>query len=417
MAVFDNLNYTSSSGVSASVVQYYDRKLLEVARNKLVHLRDLQQRNIPRHNGRTVQFRKMTPFDPITTPLQEGVTPTGQTVAMTSVTATVRQYGGHVEMTDEMDWALLDNIHRETAALLAQQAEESLDSIGANALNSGSNVLYVDASTGTNASRSLITAADILTPDAIKKAVRILERNKAKKFPDGTYHAIIDADTKYDLTGAGLLTNIATYQDQSLVRSYQMPDVYGVRFFETEMSKTFPSGEYLYATTTNYAIASGTAATLKATMAASTVSATATTVVDFVRAMAGKDIQIYDASETTYFPAVIDRIESDGTTLTIYFRWMGSSDWEYADGDKIYAAGAGASDYEVHSTIVYGQNCGGTVKLDGEGGIQSIIKPAGSSGALDPLNQRGTLAWKAPAFCATLLQDGYIVRIEHGVSA
>ncbi len=46
-----------------------------------------------------------------------------------------------------------------------------------------------------------------------------------------------------------------------------------------------------------------------------------------------------------------------------------------------------------------------------------IIKPVGSSGKEDPLNQFSTIGWKIKGYTATILQDAFIVRIEHGVSA
>ncbi len=418
MAVFDNLNLTTASGVAPSVVQYYERTLLQNARDELVHARDLQKRTLPRHNGKTVQFRRMSPFTPDTTPLQEGVTPTGQALAMSEITATIKPYGRHVELTDEMDWALLDNVHRETANELSFQALGTIDMVAANALNSGLNVIYVDAQNGVNTARSDITAADILTHAAIKRAVRTLEQNNAPKFADGYYHAIIDPETKYDLTSDPLFTDVAKYQDKSKVDKYELGTIYGVKFYMSNRTKTFPTGATLFGSTTNYALASGTAASKTATIAGATVSATAATVEQFCRTIAGMEVQIYDHSVTSYFPAVVERARFDGTTITLNFRWMGSANWEYAAGDKIYGPGTGASNYEVHSTIVYGRDCAGSIELDGNGkNVEIIIKPNGSSGGADPLNQRATIAWKVKGFCATILQDAFIVRIEHGVTA
>jgi hypothetical protein len=45
-----------------------------------------------------------------------------------------------------------------------------------------------------------------------------------------------------------------------------------------------------------------------------------------------------------------------------------------------------------------------------------IVKPLGSSGSDDPLEQRGTIGWKVPFFACAVLRDDFIVRIEHGVS-
>jgi N4-gp56 family major capsid protein len=71
----------------------------------------------------------------------------------------------------------------------------------------------------------------------------------------------------------------------------------------------------------------------------------------------------------------------------------------------------------VFGTLVYGQNAYGDIELDGNGGnVKVIINPPGSSGAADPLEQRGTIAWKVKGYCATILQDSFLVRIEHGAT-
>ena len=111
MAVFDNMNYSYSNGVAPGIVDYYERTLLENAKPEMVHARDAQKRTLPANNGKRVQFRRMTPFAPITTPLSEGVTPAGQTLTQTALWAMVKPYGAHVELTDELDMYHLDNLH------------------------------------------------------------------------------------------------------------------------------------------------------------------------------------------------------------------------------------------------------------------------------------------------------------------
>ena len=115
MAVFDNLNYTTSSGVAPGVVDFYERTLIKNATPEMVHSRDAQKRTLPLNNGKRVQFRRFTPFAAVTKPLSEGVTPAGQTLTQTAFTVMVKPYGAHVETTEEMQYYLLDNIHRETA--------------------------------------------------------------------------------------------------------------------------------------------------------------------------------------------------------------------------------------------------------------------------------------------------------------
>ena len=78
------------------------------------------------------------------------------------------------------------------------------------------------------------------------------------------------------------------------------------------------------------------------------------------------------------------------------------------------AAGAGTPAIDVHATFVLGQNAYGIVPLEGQN-LSFTFKPVGSSGTADPLDQRWTAGWKA-AFTAKILQDAFMVRIEHAVS-
>ena len=68
------------------------------------------------------------------------------------------------------------------------------------------------------------------------------------------------------------------------------------------------------------------------------------------------------------------------------------------------------STLKVYSTMVLGANAYGVTQLEG-GGIKTIIKQLGSSGASDPLDQRSTVGWKA-WHTAERLVENYMIRIE-----
>lgn len=81
---------------------------------------------------------------------------------------------------------------------------------------------------------------------------------------------------------------------------------------------------------------------------------------------------------------------------------------------KVFA-GAGAVGIDVYSTIVFGSDAYGTTRISGEA-MKNIVKPLGSAGSADPLDQRATSGWKA-TFVAKILNDAFLVRLEHAVSA
>lgn len=77
--------------------------------------------------------------------------------------------------------------------------------------------------------------------------------------------------------------------------------------------------------------------------------------------------------------------------------------------------GEGAGSVDVHSTLIMGKDYYGISRISGEA-MKNIIKPLGSAGTADPLDQRATSGWKA-TLVAVRLNENFAVRIEHGVSA
>lgn len=75
--------------------------------------------------------------------------------------------------------------------------------------------------------------------------------------------------------------------------------------------------------------------------------------------------------------------------------------------------GEGADGADVHAAIFLGKDAYGITEIKGEGSVKSIIKPLGSGGTTDPLNQRQTAGWKVNAFGTVRLQELALVRFEH----
>jgi len=81
---------------------------------------------------------------------------------------------------------------------------------------------------------------------------------------------------------------------------------------------------------------------------------------------------------------------------------------------RIFAAG-GSGSIDVHGTLIIGMDFYAISRISGEA-MRNIVKPLGSAGTADPLEQRSTSGWKA-TFVAQILNENFAVRIEHAVSA
>lgn len=69
----------------------------------------------------------------------------------------------------------------------------------------------------------------------------------------------------------------------------------------------------------------------------------------------------------------------------------------------------------VHRTLILASDYYGVSRISGEA-MKNIIKPLGSAGSADPLDQRSTSGWKA-TFVTKRLNENFCVRIEHAVSS
>lgn len=81
---------------------------------------------------------------------------------------------------------------------------------------------------------------------------------------------------------------------------------------------------------------------------------------------------------------------------------------------QVFAA-AGAAGIDVYATMVFGDEAFGAVDI-AKLGLETIYHEPGSSGGVDPLNQRQTQAWKG-TYAGIILNQSWMLRVEHAVSA
>lgn len=409
MAVYDNMNFSYDAGVSPTLQDYFQRQALKNVQPNLGYASDAQMIEQPEHNGKHVHFHRFTELPAITKPLYEGVTPDGQKLTETEFSVMTKPYGGYIPYTDEFDLFHIDNMTKAMSDRLNNQARLSIDTIVRDEISAGLNVMYP----GSVTSRAALTKANVINYAVIKRVVRKLKKAGAQPFSDGYYHAKIDHDTYFDLTQDQHWIDVATYQNDTRVQKYELGTIYKVKFFEVDNGKTFANETYLYGTKTALTATAFSAATRTMTVS-DTISE------DEARELTGKLVYVqYTKSSTDYVtPMCIEYV--DAAAKTVKFRWVpaDTTDWTTTNALKVVPSGGATSGDEVHATLIYGKDAYGIVQLGGRGtpNIQTIVKAPGSSGSDDPLNQRGTIAWKVKHFCAAIIQDDFIVRVEHGVS-
>ena len=254
LRLFDgNTNVTTDTGLSDEMKTYYSDYLIDLAEPELVHDQFAQKHPIPKNGGKTIEFRKYSPLPKLLTPLTEGVTPDGQKLTMSVITAQVAQYGGFVELSDILLLTAIDNNLVQATKLLGSQAGRTLDTITREVLSGGTNVQYAEGQVASRAALHYTSEDDNcnLTVDAVRRAVRYLKVMNAKRI-NGYFAGIIHPDCSYDLMSDPKWVNVKTYSDPEDIYEGEIGRIEGVRFVETSEAKVFEgegaSGRDVYST-------------------------------------------------------------------------------------------------------------------------------------------------------------------------
>ena len=254
LSLFDaKTNVTTDAGLSAEMKTFYSNYLISLAEPELVHDQFGQKHHIPRSGGKTIEFRKYSSLAKALTALTEGVTPDGQKLSMSVITATVAQYGGFIELSDVLLLTAIDNNLMQATTALASQAGRTLDTITREVLNGGTNVQYAEGQVDARASLCGGSNTDsenhYLTVEAVRRAVRTLKVMNTPRI-NGGYVGIIHPDCAHDLMSDPKWVNVKTYSDPEGIYEGEIGKIEGVRFVETTEAKLWKKAGKDYETGT-----------------------------------------------------------------------------------------------------------------------------------------------------------------------
>ena len=249
LQLFANVVQTTLLGdLSAEMKTFYDMTLIDEASANLVHDQFGQKRPIPANGGKTIEFRKFAPLAKATTPLTEGVTPDGKSLAVSTVTSTVAQYGDSITQSDVLELTALDNTILEATKLLARQAGITLDTIVRDVLQSGTNVTYCPkvAADGSETAVTSRTGLDTTCQLTVKVLQQVVAKLRAQNAPtiNGKYVAIIHPYVAYDLMRDPEWIDAHKYAKPDNLYEGEIGEVAGIRFVQTSEAKIYSGGVF-----------------------------------------------------------------------------------------------------------------------------------------------------------------------------
>ena len=386
--LFAEVQVTTQPSLSAEMKTFYDMRLIDEASPMLVHEQFGQKRPIPQGSGKTIEFRKFSPLPKALVPLTEGVTPSGNSLEVTNMTATVEQFGDFIVQSDVLELTAIDNTILEATKLLGRQAGLTMDTIVRNVMNSGTNVSYapkISGSTETEVtSRKDLDKTAKLTVDVVQRVVAKLSAQNAPTI-NGDYVAIIHPYVAYDLMRDPEWIDAHKYSTPENIYTGEIGKIGGVRFVQSTEAKIF-------------------APKIKGKVKTAVSSAgTSITVEGNLPTMTGVSVPCYLGGNINTITAIAEA--SDG----VYTVTLGTAATA-AVGDILVDREGTADGLAVFSCLFLGDGAYGVTEVTG-GGLQTIIKQKGSAGTADPLDQRSSVGWKGLK-TAKILVDNYLVRCE-----
>jgi N4-gp56 family major capsid protein len=226
----------TTSGLSPEMSTYYEKVFLARAEYEYIHNQGAQMRNMPANEGKVVYFTRHTPLATATTALTEGVNPAEVNLTATTVSATLAEYGNTVRISRFLALTSIDANNKEKIEVVGQNMGETLDELTRNELFTGATVQFA----GGKVALTAVAASDVLSVAEIRKAVRTLKKNKARRYQDpvAPWLGKIGPDTSYDLTSDTTFINADIYDNQAQkLYNGEIGKILGVRMLETPNQK------------------------------------------------------------------------------------------------------------------------------------------------------------------------------------
>lgn len=240
LQLFATTMTTETGSLSAEMKTFYEKRLLDQAEPLLVHNQFGDKYPIPANNGKKIEFRKYSALPKALTALTEGVTPAGNSLTVTTVEGTVKQYGDWIQLSDMLQMTAIDNNVVQATKLLSSQAGRTLDTVTREVLAGGTNVIYapkvVDGAETEVLSRNTLTPECVLTPFVVMRAAATLEAMNTPKI-DGSYVLIIHPYCRETLQESPGWVDVVKYKEGNNTFSGEIGKIGDVRVVTTSEAK------------------------------------------------------------------------------------------------------------------------------------------------------------------------------------
>lgn len=407
---------TLASNFSADVSTYIAAKLLILAKKDLVLYGICDHRQLPKNEGRTMQYSRYERVALPQSPLSEGVTPDGSSMSVSTVTAVLDQWGGYITLTDVAIDSVKHPVLQQAIQKSSMQAAETLDREVSKVLLTGTNIFFANG----KASRALLTTGDELDGADLSQVTATLRANGARPKAGPMYLGAVHPYSEEDITNDAAFIEVARYRNDMRVFEQEIGTWKGVRWVRSN----FLPFVHLVA-----GVGSAGANDGSGSLAASTAYDFSVSIIDaltgfetHVSANVDQSTGVGEDSVDITLPA-LPATATPGSTFNVYAGLDGGTRYLYSSGHAAAAVvrvlsiptsgdvaqavppGGGKTVYHAFIFGMEGVICTEFNK------VRALMTPGVPSDS-DPLLQRRKVGWKAD-FKVVIANDDFLARIEH----
>jgi hypothetical protein len=335
---------------------FYDKQLLDTIRLDESHFVFYRLANTTpiQGNAEKLQIRRWAPLQAHTEPLAEGVPPFSDKGSMESYEIGTFSYGRYMEFTDRVNFEVIDPVVAHYTKEYAIVAMETLDLLAREALTTVAQAAFANS----KANFESLEIGDVPTLNDLRIIALSMKKQLVKPRNGNRYHVIGTPDFFFDMISDPLVEKYMTI-NQSTKGFYEdmgpIPAMFGLEFYET--MHIDDSGEYTTADETYLRVFKNNGGTYEyQNLAASTARVEA------------EDNYVRDSRtghKASYIPGLT--------------KWNIPADF---------------NELKVHRIFVLGADCLTRTEIAGQGNAKMYVKPLGSAGVLDPIDQRQSIGFK-----------------------
>lgn len=376
---------------------FYTKQLLDTIRLDVKHYVYYRYADSQPINGiaNTNVLRRWSPLQAHTIPLAEGIPPTSDKGSVEKFEITAAQYGRYMEFSDKVNFAMVDPIIAHYTREYSIVAIETLDMLAKAALEEVANPFYAGLAKGVEG-LNLESKPSLMD---LRKIVLSFKRLLVKPRSNGRYHVIAGPEFYFDMIDDEYVKQYMTinqstyslYDNAQLVPLFELEfyetlaDINHGRFFKGGKEQVRLIGRTADGTVSYISIAEdATFTTTGGTVRLKTIAS------GYVKdPRTGQDASYIPLHETWHIDELSVAASNNAITA---ISGITINDSTAATIEAVN--GKTWTEFKVAHVYVLGAECLTKTGLQGQDSAKMYVKPLGSAGVLDPVDQRQSIGFK-----------------------